>query len=156
QGPTTTGGRTGPDPTSGSTAEPVTTTLDTTVTAPLPTCGNGIVEPGEECDDGNADETDACTSLCHAPTCNDLLKSGDETDLDCGGSCPGCAPGLDCTNPADCQSGVCEENQCGLGCVQWTQQWGNGLDDGSEDVAVDAADNIFVVGLANNGQVSTL
>jgi cysteine-rich repeat protein len=27
-------------------------------------CGNGIVEGSEECDDGNADECDGCTSLC--------------------------------------------------------------------------------------------
>lgn len=30
----------------------------------LPTCGNGVVDPGEECDDQNTDETDACTSDC--------------------------------------------------------------------------------------------
>ncbi len=29
-----------------------------------PACGNGVVEAGEECDDGNADETDACTYEC--------------------------------------------------------------------------------------------
>lgn len=27
-------------------------------------CGNGIVEPGEECDDGNDDDSDACLSTC--------------------------------------------------------------------------------------------
>jgi cysteine-rich repeat protein len=29
-----------------------------------PICGNGIEEEGEECDDGNTDETDSCTSEC--------------------------------------------------------------------------------------------
>lgn len=28
------------------------------------TCGNGEVEPGEECDDGNADPADGCTDAC--------------------------------------------------------------------------------------------
>ena len=27
-------------------------------------CGNGIVESGEECDDGNRDECDGCKSSC--------------------------------------------------------------------------------------------
>jgi cysteine-rich repeat protein len=29
-----------------------------------PKCGNGIVDPGEECDDGNTDPTDGCTNSC--------------------------------------------------------------------------------------------
>src|SRR5688572_26431401 len=53
---------------------------------PEPECGNGIVEGTEECDDGNLDETDACTSACQS-TCDDGLVDGNETDLDCGGSC---------------------------------------------------------------------
>ncbi|MDI1451161.1 proprotein convertase P-domain-containing protein [Polyangium sp. 6x1] len=27
-------------------------------------CGNGVVDPGEECDDGNANPTDACSNTC--------------------------------------------------------------------------------------------
>ena len=27
-------------------------------------CGNSIVEEGETCDDGNADELDGCSSVC--------------------------------------------------------------------------------------------
>ncbi len=30
-------------------------------------CGNGIPEPGEECDDGNDNDGDACTNSCTAP-----------------------------------------------------------------------------------------
>ena len=32
-----------------------------------PRCGNGILEAFEECDDGNADDEDECTSLCLRP-----------------------------------------------------------------------------------------
>src|SRR5437762_2093496 len=31
-------------------------------------CGDGVVHEGEECDDGNADDEDGCTSLCQRPT----------------------------------------------------------------------------------------
>ncbi|RMH45308.1 MAG: hypothetical protein D6689_00185 [Deltaproteobacteria bacterium] len=30
----------------------------------LPACGNGVVEAGEACDDGNADDADGCRSDC--------------------------------------------------------------------------------------------
>ncbi len=50
---------------------------------------------------------------CQGPACNDGMKNGDETDIDCGGSClvevpPKACPADDgCTLPTDCQSGVC-------------------------------------------------
>jgi cysteine-rich repeat protein len=34
-------------------------------------CGNGMVEPGEECDDGNTVDTDACPNSCIAASCGD-------------------------------------------------------------------------------------
>jgi hypothetical protein len=38
---------------------------------------------------------------------------GDETDVDCGGSCPNkCANGYGCDNPTDCQSNNCQNNVC--------------------------------------------
>jgi cysteine-rich repeat protein len=36
-----------------------------------PLCGNGTVDSGEECDDGNTENTDACLSTCVAATCGD-------------------------------------------------------------------------------------
>jgi cysteine-rich repeat protein len=36
-------------------------------------CGDRIVDPGETCDDGNTDNTDACTTACQAPFCGDGL-----------------------------------------------------------------------------------
>jgi len=38
--------------------------------------------------------------------------NGDESDVDCGGSCPGCGELEDCSGGADCGSGVCLENRC--------------------------------------------
>ncbi|MGB1013793.1 MAG: hypothetical protein ACPG4T_06645 [Nannocystaceae bacterium] len=48
---------------------------------PLPHCGDGLVEPGiEDCDDGNDDNTDACTSECKPAVCGDgIVFAGQET-----------------------------------------------------------------------------
>ncbi len=78
-----------------------------------PTCGNGAVRLGEECDDGNTDDDDGCSSICTIESgygcvgepsyCGvDCNGNGvpDECDLDCGttgGSCDvgGCGQGSD-------------------------------------------------------------
>lgn len=40
--------------------------------------------------------------------CADGVRNGDETDVDCGGSCgAGCAVGAGCAEGADCDAGVC-------------------------------------------------
>ncbi len=36
-----------------------------------PLCGNGVIDMGETCDDGNADEGDACLSDCQPASCGD-------------------------------------------------------------------------------------
>jgi len=81
---------------------------------PIGVCGDGAVDEGEDCDDGNDDETDACTSLCAAPACDDGIVSGDESDLDCGGSCGGCEPGFACVDALDCEGGICGDGVCGF------------------------------------------
>lgn len=35
---------------------------------PIPVCGNSIVESGEQCDDGNLDDGDGCSSTCQTET----------------------------------------------------------------------------------------
>ena len=49
---------------------------------------------------------------CRAATCADQVKNGTETDIDCGGSCSGCANGHPCLVDMDCTSGACEGNVC--------------------------------------------
>ncbi|MFT6627080.1 MAG: cysteine-rich repeat protein [Flavobacteriales bacterium] len=44
----------------------------------LPECGDGILDTGEECDDGNDIEDDFCSSICAAPFCGDGIRQGDE------------------------------------------------------------------------------
>jgi cysteine-rich repeat protein len=48
------------------TAEPEPTT-----TAPAGLCGNGVLDPGEACDDGNLDNSDACLNDCTQAVCGD-------------------------------------------------------------------------------------
>jgi hypothetical protein len=48
---------------------------------------------------------------CNMPTpsCNDGVKNGDESDVDCGSTCDNkkCPEGKHCANAVDCESGLC-------------------------------------------------
>jgi cysteine-rich repeat protein len=47
-------------------------------------CGNGVVEPGEPCDDGNSDEYDGCTSQCKkGAMCSGTMRSVDPATGHC-------------------------------------------------------------------------
>ena len=55
----------------------------------------------------------ALTPECPAPpACDDLEQNGDETDVDCGGSCDPCVAGQSCLANEDCVSGTCEGDLC--------------------------------------------
>jgi cysteine-rich repeat protein len=44
-------------------------------------CGNGLVEQGEQCDDGNATNGDACENDCTLPRCgNGIVDGGEQCD----------------------------------------------------------------------------
>ena len=42
-------------------------------------CGDGILDAGEACDDGNTNNTDACRNNCSLPICGDGILDADET-----------------------------------------------------------------------------
>lgn len=44
--------------------------------------------------------------------CGNGVKDGDESDVDCGGSCGGCDDGKACRQGGDCVSGLCTGNVC--------------------------------------------
>ena len=46
------------------------------------------------------------------PMCEDSVRNGDESGIDCGGSCPPCVDGDPCRDPEDCESGVCGRGFC--------------------------------------------
>src|SRR5258708_5951733 len=58
--------------------------------------------------DGSDVAVDVAETEAPGPVCNDLIKNGDESDVDCGGVvCPGCASGKKCNGDTDCLSSLC-------------------------------------------------
>lgn len=61
----------------------------------------GKVDPGDE------------TGTCEAAACDDGIRNGKETDIDCGGDCPDkCGAGKFCLMDGDCQYNQCLEVFC--------------------------------------------
>ena len=104
----------------------------------LKNCGDGVLDPGEQCDDGNAVNTDTCTSACNPATCGDgYIQPGEQCDdgntADDDGCTKDCAPPTSCgdgfvdqgeqcddgnTDPTDACTAVCKPATCGDGYVQ--------------------------------------
>ena len=76
------------------------------LTCELPTCGDGIVDSDESCDDGNLVDGDACSSTCNPPVCGDGVRQGDEE----------CDDGNDIATDT-CQAD-CTASFCGDGIIQ--------------------------------------
>jgi len=99
--PTTTGVETdSPVVTETSTTAPVTSTTGTTdttdgTTGVQPVCGDGVIEGGEECDDGpNNDDAGACTTKCTEAICGDgfvqFEEACDDGNADSTDGCVAC------------------------------------------------------------------
>ena len=79
---------------------------------PPSTCGDGILhQPDEECDDGNQDDTDACTSQCKNATCGDgFIQAGVEECDDANTvNGDGCDESCKAENPTACGNGITED-----------------------------------------------
>ncbi|MEK6941934.1 MAG: DUF4215 domain-containing protein, partial [archaeon] len=70
--------------------------LSETFTMAVTSCGNGALDAGEECDDGNPINTDACNNSCLPAVCGDGIVQVPET----------------CDAGADQPNGVCFSNEC--------------------------------------------
>ncbi len=74
------------------------------------TCISVRCDSDKDCEE-NGHSCDEDSGVCN--TCSDKTKNGDETDVDCGGPCGGCAIDKDCNEDDDCISGNCGEgNRC--------------------------------------------
>ena len=90
-----------------------------TATAGDGVCGDGVVDAGEECDDGNEDNTDACINNCTMATCGDgIVQAGVEA----------CDDGNE-VNDDMCNNGCQFNPYCGDGVVDV----GEACDDGDQD-----------------------
>ena len=59
-------------PPTSATTDPMTSDASSTSTGPPPpVCGDGVVDPGEDCDDMNDDNTDDCVEGCIDASCGD-------------------------------------------------------------------------------------
>ncbi len=74
-------------------------------------CGDGHLDPEEECDDGNTDDCDGCDSGCVVEECgNGKLQCGEECDPPHDAACPGeCQP--DCSCDGTCGNGTCDPGE---------------------------------------------
>ena len=93
-------------------------------------CGNGVIDPGEFCDDANAIDGDCCSSTCQiedaAQLCRPSLGVCDPPEF-CNGvsaTCPAdqnvadgtpCSDGRVCTQGDSCLAGLCEPGTCDAG-----------------------------------------
>jgi hypothetical protein len=79
-------------------------------------CGLGCSKPcplDSAClRDGDCASGRCYAARCTLPTCLNKVRDGDETDLDCGGSCASCGPGQKCRVSGDCASEVCTGGLC--------------------------------------------
>jgi cysteine-rich repeat protein len=106
---------------------------------PAGVCGDGIVQRGEECDDGNDEDTDGCTNVCTEPVCGDgIVQPGEECDDGNNSS------NDECTN-------TCERAVCGDGIVQRGVEL---CDDGNSD-STDSCTNDCVAAACGDGIVQT-
>ncbi|MBN1773723.1 MAG: DUF4215 domain-containing protein [Deltaproteobacteria bacterium] len=107
-------------------------------------CGNGFVDPGEECDDGNTDNTDACLSDCRNATCGDgYVRTGTE-------DCDGAPPRACTTTCSTAGTQACVACRWEAACTPPVEVC-NGLD---ED-CVDGPDNGFACAVAATGPCTT-
>ena len=126
-------------------------------------CGNGIREGYEQCDDGNADNTDFCSNACHIQRCGDDIcqvnagESSYSCVVDCRSQCPRCGNGIreeyeqcddgnlidtdacrnNCRNPqfGTCGDLICNSSESWMSCPSdCFYSWcGNGIQEGYEE-----------------------
>jgi cysteine-rich repeat protein len=111
-----------------------------------PACGNGELDPGEECDDGNTVDADGCEADCTIPRCGNAIRDpgeecddgntvgGDLCEADC--TIPRCGnniqdPGEECDDGNRIDGDRCESNCMAARCGNSIKDAGEHCDDGN-------------------------
>jgi len=95
----------------------------------LSLCSNGVKDPGEACDDGNAIDSDACRANCKRPICGDGVvwvgvETCDDGNSADGDKCPASCGPLTCGDgivqpPETCDDGNKDQDDaCLTSCVR--------------------------------------
>jgi hypothetical protein len=113
---------TGNDPSTSSNTASDTSTGPTSESSTEPETGSTGTTSGTTIDDTTGSTGDTSTGTTDGSSssstgdppegCVDGEKNGDETDVDCGGSCSGCALDQTCAVDGDCESLSCEAEIC--------------------------------------------
>lgn len=99
------------------TSSSVESSSSTASSAAPAVCGDGVPQKGEECDDGNQEDADGCSSTCELPRCGDGIVHNRE-DCDNGKENSDTAPNACRTN--------CTTHRCGDGVVDAGEQCDTG------------------------------
>ena len=115
------------------------------------TCGNGILESIEQCDDGNLINGDGCDSLCRL----EQTQCGDGI-IDIGEQCG--EPGLSCLPGEVCSQCGCQPaptGQCGDGAINFGEQCGEpGLSCGIGQTCTNCACGPLQPGICGDGVIN--
>ena len=91
-------------------------------------CGNGVVDEGEACDDGNAEDNDACSNACVVARCGDGVVRTDLAPAD--SEYEQCDDGNQ--DDTDACTNARQNGRCGDGIVRADADEGESRDDGNE------------------------
>ncbi len=135
------------------------------------TCGDGLVEGVEACDDGNTVSDDGCSAICVVESCGDGIKQASEVcdgtdgvpaNASCSATCDAIIAGISCgdgikngTEECDGTSGVLAGQTCGADC-KVVPVCGNGIVEGSEQCDESSATCVnCVLGTVDPGAACT-
>jgi cysteine-rich repeat protein len=112
-------------------------------------CGNGVINPGEQCEDGNMVETDSCIN-CQAARCGDgYVHAGFEQ---CDGMAGTKPPGH---NEATCGAAggpaACRWQYCGNGFLEGSEQCDDGNNTSGDGCTASCVREFCGDGVDNNG-----